>query len=264
MPITNPESSGMSYSAKSDVHGRIGRHGDCIAVMQPYFFPYIGYYQLAAAVDMFVLLDDVSYIKQGWINRNRFLLDGRPNWFTVPLSGAGSHELIRDVRLDVSRYRYWRAKFFKSLTHYYGHAPFYRQTLELIDRVVPATPGADTRIAALAECSLKQVLDYLGLPVRSRSSSLIPLPGSARGTARIFEICRQLGAHSYLNSPGGAQLYDRQAFAEQGIALAFVMPGKIAMEGSRAPDGSPLSILHTLMRHDVMAVRAMLNDCRVE
>jgi len=235
-----------------------------LAVMQPYFFPYIGYYQLMAASDLFVTLDDVSYIKQGWINRNRLLAQGRATWFTAPVSGAGSHVRIADVLVNRLRYAHWRTKFLKLLRQDYGSAPFYGAAMETVVRVLPVSPPAEMSIAALATRSLATVMEYLDWPARMVSSSTVPNPGALRGVERVLDICAQFGSARYVNAPGGTALYDPRVFRARGVDLAFLQPGEPALAASRSPDGGQLSMLHLLMLQPPASLRALLQQRTIE
>src|SRR4051812_42347879 len=102
-----------------------------LAIMQPYIFPYIGYFQLIAAVDAFVIYDDVNYIKQGWINRNRILFNGKDLLFTVPLENASSFKKINEVSVHKHLYEGWKVKFGKSLRATYFKAPYFNEIISL-------------------------------------------------------------------------------------------------------------------------------------
>jgi hypothetical protein len=234
-----------------------------IAVMQPYLFPYVGYYQLAAAVDRFVLLDDVSYIKQGWINRNRLLLAGQPKWITLPVAGAGSHVRICDVLVDKRRYTHWRRKFLASVTQDYGKAAFFPQVFPMLERVLPPLCCESMSAASVAAKALQCVLAYLDVPFDPCRASQLPIPVQARGTQRVLEICKQLGAARYLNLPGGTALYDPGEFGRQGVHLRFVFPGARSLAAAMTTDGSQLSFLHVLMHHAPETARELLADCEI-
>src|SRR6266581_942498 len=197
-----------------------------IAIMQPYLFPYLGYYELIAAVDHLVVLDDVTYIKQGWINRNRILVEGRAAMFSVPLDGAGSHVRICDVLVNEKSYPRWRTKFFKMLTFNYRKAPFFTGVEPLVAEVIPAPGTARLSIRDMAVRSLGAVMRYLGLRFSYSLSSEYPKPDGVKGADRVLFLCRALGAKAYYNPSGGTQLYDKHAFNSQGVTLKFLAPHK--------------------------------------
>lgn len=140
--------------------------GKILAIMQPYFFPYPGYFQLLHAADALVFYDDVNFIKNGWINRNRLLLNGLPAYFTVPLANASSFAKIDQVQvLDDAG---WRLKLMEKLRHAYARAPYYARVAPLVASVL----NADTaRVGELAKQSVMAVADYLALSCKFVASS---------------------------------------------------------------------------------------------
>lgn len=224
-----------------------------LAVMQPYFLPYIGYFQLMAAADVFVLLDDVAFINRGWINRNRLLLDGAPKRFTLPLSGASQNRRICDLALaDEPR---WRERLLATVDHAYRRAPQYRPVRALLERVLMS---GTQRLDELLLASLREVAGLLGLETEIRPSSRVYGNEALKGQARILDICRLEGATHYLNPPGGSALYDAEAFAAAGLQLRFVQPQPISYAQFGASHVPWLSMLDVLMFNDVPAVRELL------
>ena len=188
-----------------------------IAIMQPYFLPYIGYIQLLAAVDKFVLLDDVNYINRGWINRNRLLLNGVAHTFTVPLRGASQNRLICEIELDDTQG--WREKLLRTIRQAYGKAPCYAQVSTLMESLINY-PSA--RLDEFLLNSLREVTRYLSLEVAIVSSSRIYRNAHLKGQERILDICRQESADVYINPIGGVDLYERASFAERELSLYFL------------------------------------------
>lgn len=226
-----------------------------VAVMQPYFLPYLGYFQLLHACDRFVVLDDVTFIKQGWINRNRILLHGREHLITMPLSGASSNRLISQVRMHPDGM--WRDKLRKQLRAGYGRAPCFETVYPLIDRILNSQ---ETSLSRFLTWQLQEIAAFIGLTPDFVTSSDIQKPVGIKGEARILFLCRHLGATHYINLPGGRHLYDRQRFAEAGIQLQFVDPHLTAYP-QPAPTFVPgLSILDVLMHNTVDRVQKMLAD----
>lgn len=232
--------------------------------MQPYLFPYVGYFQLAMACDVFVFLEDVTYIKQGWINRNRLLQKATPVWFTVPLSSAGSHALIRDIAIDGRRYAHWRTKFFAFLQHEYRKAANFARVLSLLENVFPNVLQPSAGIATVAAQSVALTLAYLGIPFNPAQSSQLPNSTSARGVDRVLQICGHYGARTYVNSAGGRTLYEAPLFQQHGYELKFIKPGARALQLAAGPDGSQLSLLHGLMHHDPAFITEALTDFELE
>ena len=187
-----------------------------VAVMQPYFIPYAGYFRLFAASDLFVIYDCVQFPRRGWVHRNRLLdRSGKLRWLTLPLEKAPRDILIRDLRFapDAASLMMRRARPFGLSTQ---HGP--QALRSMIDILLGPRERPVDYIARLLECAVA----YLGLPWNVIRSSSLNLPGSLHGQARILEIVRRLGARRYVNPPGGRGLYDPAAFADVGIELRFL------------------------------------------
>src|SRR6266513_539316 len=191
-----------------------------LAIMQPYFFPYLGYFQLIFASDKFVFYDDVNYIKGGWINRNRILLDGESRFFTVPLRGASSFLPINRVGVNDQNPK-WRGKMLDTLRMAYRSAPYREIGVRLLGRVLASRCES---IADLALASVQTVLEYLGLVRDFVPSSQAYNNQHLKAQDRILDICRKENADVYINAIGGANLYEADKFALQGCDLKFLRP----------------------------------------
>jgi hypothetical protein len=224
-----------------------------LAVMQPYFFPYVGYFQLIGLVDKFVFYDDVNYIKNGWINRNRILTGGQAQYLTVPLAGASPFQKINEVM--VANDKIWRKKSIERLRHSYAKAPFFSDVNELVCNVLAAD---EVSIAALAKKSVVDVSEYLGLGTQFVDSSVQYGNSSLTGQSRVIDICRLEGARTYTNPPGGKDLYDAQQFAASGVELRFLQPALPPYPQFADDFVTGLSIIDVLMFNDKRAVRDML------
>ena len=133
-----------------------------LAIMQPYLFPYIGYFQLIHAVDRFVVYDDVAYIKQGWINRNRILINGKASFFNVPIKNASSFALIRDTLInDHQQHARWAEKLLKTFDNAYRRAPEFARVFPMLEHVFCAQT---TRIADLALASVRAAAEFMCFP----------------------------------------------------------------------------------------------------
>jgi len=228
----------------------------CAAVMQPYVFPYIGYFNLIEASDAFVFYDDVHYINRGWINRNRVLINGAAHTFTVPLAGASQNRLIMDVALHelVS----FRAKFLRQLGQAYARAPYFQAGISYVETVLrqPCVSIAD-----LAIHSVEQLYVFLGLSRKLfRSSATF---GASRGMERadrLIEITRALGATRYVNALGGMDLYEQEYFRQYEVELNFVRP-VLAPYRQGGHDFVPgLSIIDVVMNNDVETVASLIRQ----
>jgi hypothetical protein len=226
-----------------------------LAIMQPYLFPYLGYFQLAASVDRFVIYDDVAFIKNGWINRNRILLGGTPHYLTVPLAGASSSRRIDEVRTQ-PRER-WQGKLLEQLRHAYARAPQYASVSRLVEQVLSDETDSIARLAA------KSVIDtctYLGLETAFVKTSTGYGNDALRSAARVIDICARERASTYVNLPGGRALYDASTFAAANIDLEFVDTVLPAYAQFGAPFVAGLSIIDILMFNRIESARAMLSQ----
>ena len=236
-----------------------------LAIMQPYFLPYIGYLQLMNAVDRFVFYDDVAFINRGWVNRNRILVGGKEHLFTVPLKEASQNKTIREIALSDDPK--WRGKLLKTIEQSYRKAPLYETVMPMIEKIVNfmADNPSDVSVADYIFHSFTELTAYLAITTALVSSSTIYENGHLKAQERILDICRQEGADQYINPIGGQELYDRNRFAEAGIALHFIQSKRVEYEqriGKTGPNEFVpwLSILDALMFNDVNQVRAMFGS----
>ena len=236
-----------------------------LAIMQPYFLPYIGYMQLMNAVDTFVLYDDVAFINRGWINRNRLLINGQEYMFTVPLRDASQNKHINEVSLaDDPK---WRSKLLKTIEQGYRKAPYYGTVMPITENSINFATGS---IADLVHHSLIELNQYLGLTTRLVASSSVYGNSHLKAQERILDICRQESATRYINPIGGMELYDKPAFAQAGIELNFIQSKRVEypqlnrtrIGGAAGADNFIpwLSVLDALMFCDVPTVRVMLGE----
>jgi hypothetical protein len=224
--------------------------------MQPYFLPYIGYWRLIGAVDVFVLLDDVNYINRGWVARNRITSGGKPKWLTLPLQGASQNRIIRE--LEIVTDDGWRARMEKTVRHAYSKAACFDETFALFAEMLG---GAQGNLSAFLAKSIAQIASLLGVRTKIIPTSKVFPKGELRGPQRIIDICKRLGATEYVNASGGTELYDAREFHEAEIELYFLGP-QLADSGLRSGsgDGTTLSILDTLMTNDIGSVSRSVSD----
>ncbi len=212
--------------------------------MQPYLFPYIGYFQLIQAVDKFVVYDDVAFIKQGWINRNQILLNKNKHMFHIPLDGASSFRRINEIYVSYNPLN-WETKFFKTLNQAYRKAPFYDKILPLIESVILKQQGVP--ISEVALKSISKISEYIQLKTQIIESSSVYNNHELNGEDRIKDICKRENAKIYINAIGGKKLYDKADFATIGVNL-FFLEGELKPYKQFKNDPIPgLSIIDTLM-----------------
>ena len=227
-----------------------------LAIMQPYFFPYLAYYQLLDAADILVVLDDVAYINRGWINRNYILLNGGPHLFTVPLNKASQNRLIKDI--ETAELGTWKAKFLKLLTHAYARAPWFPAVYSQIDNLISVEKQ---KISRLAGESIGLVRDMLGLKTEVVYASDLEYNCALKGQDKIIEICALLGATTYVNPIGGVGLYRVREFEEKGIELRFLKtPGVRYIQFAEGQFVSNLSMIDVLMFNTRQSLEGLLGQ----
>lgn len=228
-----------------------------LGIMQPYFLPYIGYWQLMAAVDRFVIYDNVKYTKQGWINRNRFLRDGHDAVFTVPLKKGSDHLAIGQREVADS---FDRDKLLRALAESYRKAPQFASVFPLVERIVQAKV---VNLFAYIQHSLEQVAASLDLQTPMIVSSTVAIDHSLTSEDKVIALCSALGADRYLNPINGRALYSKAAFAARGIRLEFLEPGIREYPQLGGPFVPSLSIVDVLMFNPLPTVREMLREAHV-
>lgn len=226
-----------------------------LAVMQPYLFPYIGYWQLMNAADVFVILDDVNYIKRGWINRNRIQAPGGELMVTLPVEHASQNSLICDMRF--SEDERGRGKFVNSIKTAYRAAPGF----EALEGIVDGCFSYDSRsLTDFIRHQIVLVSARLGIGTSViKASELRGLPHK-KGQDGILELCGIFGADTYINPIGGTELYRKDAFAEKGIRLYFLKTDFAALEAKSGGRRCDLSILDLIAFSDRNVLNEMLSD----
>jgi len=222
-----------------------------LAIMQPYFFPYIGYWQLMHAADRFVIYDDVNYIKGGWINRNRILINGKPTYITVPLHQASPYKLICETVLHPSTG--WRDKLVKMVKMTYGKAPEFDGVFPLIEKVIRHDT---TNLSEYMAYQLREISRYMGITTEIVMTSRCYDNNDLSGQERIIDICKRECASSYINLSGGQSLYDPETFRDAGIDLRFIIMHPLTYK-QRTKEFVPyLSIIDALMEiHPLEIIR---------
>jgi hypothetical protein len=223
-----------------------------LSIMQPYIFPYVGYFHLIEATDKIVFYDDVNFIKSGWINRNRILINGKDSLFSIPLLKASSFKLINKTEPHPSLFPTWKRKFIKTIEQNYSKAPFYDDTCNLIESVLDLHYE---NIADLAINSIISVYEYLGKEIKwTKSSACSPTTKGMDKADRIIQIAKDMGYRKYVNAIGGQELYDKECFNNQGVHLNFVQSQYIEYKQFNDDFVPWLSIIDILMFNNKKAI----------
>ena len=231
-----------------------------LAIMQPYFFPYIGYFQLINAVDKFVIFDDIQYIRHGWINRNRILspnLEKEWHYCNVPLEKHSRTDVIKNIKIKISEN--WKDSILGKLAYYKElRAPYYEGVLELVTDCL----SYDTNfISDLNIYVLKRTSEYIGINFDYMVSSQSGFDYSNVGDSGewALEISKQLNASVYINPARGTKLFETSKFKQVGIELEFLDSNSISYTQSKRKYVEGLSIIDVLMWNSIESVHDMMN-----
>ena len=226
-----------------------------LGIMQPYFMPYIGYWQLLALVDTFVVYDNIQFTKKGWINRNRFLRNGKDSIFTIPVKRDA--EYLDVVQRSVAD-EFDRDKLLNQLAAGYQKAPFFKTVFPVITSIVRAEKR---NLFDYIHQSILATAGYLGIKTPIVVSSAIDCDHrSLRGESKVIALCKAMGATEYINPIGGRELYSESTFAAQGIALKFIKTRPICYQQYSEAFVASLSIIDVMMFNSRESIRAMLNE----
>ena len=225
------------------------------AIMQPYLFPYIGYWQLIRAADVFVIYDDVNYIKGGWVNRNRVLLGKKEHLLTLKLYGASPNKLINEISIFGSREN--RSDLRKTIKQCYTSAPQYKAVMPLLESIIY---NKETNISRYIEFSLKEICNFLKIRTKFLVSSDLEKRPILKGQDKVLDIAKRLKAAEYVNPIGGLKLYDQDVFLKNGIRLFFLRTKEIGYRQFDNEFVPNLSIIDALMFNPRQKVAGLLND----
>ncbi|MDO6838188.1 WbqC family protein [Paraglaciecola chathamensis] len=221
--------------------------------MQPYFLPYLGYWQMMHAADKFVLYDDVNFIKKGWVNRNRILVNGAAHYVGIPIRNMSQNTKIYE--LDISETESWRRKNLKTIEMSYKKAPFFSITYALCEDIFLYPKN---NLSEFINHSIVCIQQHLGI-----RTELVPSKGMYNnihltGKDRIIDICHQESISNYINAPGGRALYDVVDFKDKGVNLKFVESQLPVYNQGKNEFHQGLSILDVLMFNRLKKVQEFL------
>lgn len=225
-----------------------------LGIMQPYFFPYIGYWQLINVVEKYVIYDDVNFIKGGWINRNRILMNGEAKFINLQMHKASPNKHINDI--EVMGNNIYNKKLLKTIENCYKNAPYYDDVFPIIESIIML---GKSNLAEYLEFSIRAICKHLSIDTDIIISSTLAKNNALRGHDKIIEICKKLGANEYLNAIGGQDLYSYKEFTEQGIKLRFLKTGRVCYQQFNNEFVPNLSIIDVMMFNSNEKVHQLLN-----
>jgi hypothetical protein len=212
-----------------------------LAIMQPYFLPYIGYFQLIGAVDTFIVYDNIKYTKKGWINRNRYLRDGTDEMFSLALRKDPDSLPISERALTSE---FSRDKLLNKFRAAYARAPQFAPTMAVLEDIVHC---AESNLFDYLHNSIVKVCKHLELKTQILVSSEINIDHSLKGQEKVLALCQTMGARTYVNAIGGTELYARADFASLGVDLKFIQSKPFEYAQFDAPFVPWLSIVDVMM-----------------
>lgn len=227
-----------------------------VGIMQPYFLPYLGYFQLMNAVDEFVVYDNIEYTKKGWINRNRILLNGKDDLISLPLKKDSDFLHIKQRCLAES----WltdRKKMLNRITAAYKKAPYFTETYSLLEQILLFE---DLNLFNFIHYSIKMMKEFLQIPCSIIISSDIPGHENLKAENKVIAICRQRNASEYINSIGGTELYNKENFKAAGIDLHFIKMNAFTYKQFDNEFIPYLSIIDVMMFNDQETIKIFLNN----
>ena len=233
-----------------------------IAIMQPYFFPYIGYFQLINAVDLFVVYDDGSMIKRGFMSANSLLSSDHRSPLPIRLRVSHGNYLkpIKDVEVADNSFNF--EKLLKTIHHNYSGAPYYDDVYPVLERCLRCPERNLTRLLVFM---LRQVCDYIGITTPFAFSSEAPKDGAPDAQRKIFRTCDHFGIHHYINPIGGTKYYDKAVFAANGVKLSFLRRSDdICYKQFKGPFVKDLSIIDVMMFNSPEQIRSLLQQFSLE
>ena len=229
-----------------------------ISIMQPYLFPYIGYFQMINSSDCFVIDDNVQYINKGWINRNRILLNGNDHLITLPVAKGSSRLNINERYFVDDPDRTSERKILNTIYHAYHKAPNYKECYELIETILYYN---NKNVSEFTSNSLKRICDYLGLEFKMLFQSQLNPPSELDYQDSIIYLCKKLNADCYINAIGGMDLYSSQKFTANNLVLKFIKTRESVKYNQFNNDFIPnLSIIDVMMFNSQVEIKKLLHE----
>ncbi len=227
-----------------------------LAIMQPYFLPYIGYFQLINSVDTFVVYDNIKFTKKGWMHRNRILVEGKDKLFTVPIRNGSDHlDIVQRALAD--SFSEESRRIIRRIRAAYSKAPFYEEVIPLIKECFQRREG---NLFDFIYTSLILLVEFLEIDTEIVISSSVSIDHALKSQDKVLAICKELGTSTYVNAIEGRDLYDAAAFREKGIDLRFVKTTPFEYEQFRGEFVPWLSIIDVMMFNSKERIQEYLCD----
>jgi hypothetical protein len=222
-----------------------------LAIMQPYFFPYIGYFQLINAVDEFVIYDNIEFTKKGWINRNRILVNGKDEFISLPLK-KDSDFLKVNERFLADSWEVERIKMLNRIKESYRKSPYFKDTYKVLEECIMFE---DRNLFNFIMHTLKTILKFLNINTKIVISSTISIDHQLRSDDKVIKICKERGANYYFNPIGGLDLYSNEKFKKNNLDLQFIKSKNLTYN-QFSNDFIPwLSIIDVMMFNSIIEIK---------
>jgi len=225
-----------------------------LAIMQPYFMPYIGYFQLIDSVDEFVVYDNIQFTKKGWINRNRILVNGNSMTITLPLKSDSDYLDIVERRL-ADTWPIERKKLLNRITEAYRKAPYFEQAYNVVEKCILFE---EYNLFDFVYNSIHLMKDYLEIPTKVLIASSLGIDHKLKAENKVIGICKKLGTNNYINPIGGINLYFKDVFAKEEIELRFLKSGDISYRQYKNEFIPWLSIIDVIMFNSKDEIKKLL------
>ncbi len=225
-----------------------------LAIMQPYFMPYIGYFQLLHSVDEFVVYDNIEFTKKGWINRNRILVNGKDAYITIPLKNDSDY-LVVSERYLADTWITDRKKMLNRITESYRKSTCFTVVYPLIEKIILFE---DFNLFNFILNSINVVKEYLGISTPIIIASDVKIDHHLKSQNKVIEICKARSANIYINPIGGQDLYSRESFRENDIELKFIKSGDIIYKQFNNDFIPALSIMDVMMFNPPSEIKNIL------
>lgn len=225
-----------------------------LAIMQPYFFPYIGYFQLLHAVDKFVVYDNIEFTKKGWIHRNRILVNGADAYISLTLKKDSDYLHVKD-RVLSEGFEKEKEKILRRIEGAYKKAPYFSETIPLIREIIGCN---HKNLFNYIYHSIKRLLDHLDIDTELIISSEIGINHDLKGKEKVLGICKEVNATHYINPIGGMELYNKKEFSKNRIELSFLKTREISYKQLNNGFIPWLSVIDVLMFNGKTLTKGLL------